>query len=132
MDYNTKQRQTILDFLMKSNSHVTAAEIEKHLSDCGKKVGTATIYRYLNKLLAEGLVRKFSSVDGACYQYIGNGKCHTHYHFVCQSCNKLIHVECSALDTLSSHFFEKHGFKVDMGKTVFCGECSQCSEKRNM
>ena len=76
MSYNTKQRQIILDYLIKNDNHTTAADIERHLALCGKKVGMATIYRYLNKLSDEGVVRKFSSESGACYQYIKGNECH--------------------------------------------------------
>lgn len=127
MDYNTKQREIILDFLIKSESHVTVADIEKHLSECGKRVGTATIYRYLNKLTGDAVVRKFASKDGACYQYIRKG-CNSHYHFVCSDCGRLIHVECGALDKMCAHVLGDHGFKIDMGKTIFCGECQECAE----
>ena len=127
MDYNTRQREIILEFLIKSESHVTVADIEKHLAECGKRVGTATIYRYLNKLTCDGAVRKFQSDDGACYQYIGKD-CHSHYHFVCSDCGKLIHVKCDALDKICEHILGDHGFKIDMGRTVFCGECEECAE----
>jgi len=126
MSYNTKQRQIILDFLIENNNHVTVSDIEKHLTIQGKKVGTATIYRYLNKLLGEGLVRKFSADEGACYQYIGDGKCAHHYHFVCNECGRLLHVECQELDGIFSHISKEHSFNIDMSQTVFCGECKQC------
>ncbi len=126
MDYNTKQREIILDFLIKSENHVTVADIEKHLSECGKRVGRATIYRYLNKLTGDGVVRKFASEEGAFYQYVRKD-CHSHYHFVCNDCGKLIHVQCDALDKMCAHVLGDHGFKIDMGKTIFCGECSECA-----
>lgn len=126
MSYNTKQRQIILDFLRENNGHITVSDIEKHLAFQGKKVGTATIYRYLNKLLSEGIVRKFASDEGACYQYTGDGNCLHHYHFVCNECGKLLHVECSELDSIFSHISNKHSFNIDMSQTVFCGECDEC------
>ena len=126
MSYNTKQRQIILDFLKENTGHITVSDIEKHLALEGKKVGTATIYRYLNKLLSEGIVRKFTSDEGACYQYVENGKCAHHYHFVCTECGKLLHVECSELDDIFSHISNEHSFNIDMSQTVFCGECEEC------
>ena len=45
MSYNTKQRQIILDFLMKNDTHTTAADIEKHLALCGNAYSSEYSYK---------------------------------------------------------------------------------------
>ena len=128
MAYNTKQRQLILNYLIsKQDSHVTASDIISHLYQNNTRVGTATVYRFLEMLVSDGKVRRYNSKDGACFQWAG-GECADHYHFICNKCGNLYHIECESLDKISSHISERHGFKVDMSNTVFCGECAGCAE----
>ena len=131
--YKTKQRQAILDYLIDyKTSHVTVSNISEHLEKEGARVGVTTIYRHLDKLLEQGLVRKYQ-VDGttsACFQYADQGsECMEHFHLKCEKCGRLIHLNCSKTAELCRHIFEKHDFEIDFFRTVFYGLCSEC--KRN-
>ena len=112
--------------------HVTASEIIAYLS-CGENsVGSATIYRYLDKLVSGNIIRKFylDEKTGACYQMAeDNAECHEHFHLKCINCGKLYHIDCSYMKSLNSHIFEHHGFKVDNSKTVLYGKCEECEIK---
>ena len=126
MAYNTKQRQGILDFLKsKQDTHVTVNDIILHLNQNNTRVGTATVYRFLEMLVKDGKVRRYDSSDGACFQWAG-GECASHYHFICNKCGNLYHIECESLDKMSSHISDSHGFSVDLANTVFRGECAKC------
>jgi len=131
--YKTKQRELILNYLIKNrDEHITADDVSDHLRQQGTSVGKATIYRYLDKLVAANVVRKFALGKGssACYQYIGEAQgCMAHYHLMCTGCGKLIHMECSDLDRIFCHLSEKHSFKADPAKTIVYGECQECSRK---
>lgn len=130
MAYNTRQRELILGVLKSSNSHLTAQDIIVKLNSSGLSVGSATVYRYLDKLVESGEVRKYIIEEGksSCYQYIGNEKdCTEHYHLKCSECGKLLHVECDYLDKVESHIFEHHGFSLNSSKTVLYGVCAECS-----
>ncbi len=129
--YKTRQRQAILDFLIeKKDEHVTVGNISEHLEKDGAKVGVTTIYRHLDKLLEQGLVRKFT-VDGttsACFQYADQAeKCREHFHLKCEKCGRLIHLNCSRTAELCSHIFDEHGFEIDFFRTVFYGICKECA-----
>lgn len=128
--YKTKQRQAILDYLMENKEkHVTAASISEHLALDGTRVGTTTIYRHLDKLLEQGLVRKYT-VDGttsACFQFADKDEqCREHFHLKCEKCGKLIHLNCSRVKALCDHIFDEHGFEMDFFRTVFYGVCGDC------
>lgn len=128
--YNTKQKENILAFLKSSGDcHKNVREISDYLASNGTPVGTATIYRQLEKLMAEGLVRKFTVDDktGACFQYTGrDGGCDEHYHLKCTKCGKLIHLSCDYLSGMSEHILKNHGFVVNSSRTVFYGICREC------
>lgn len=128
--YNTKQGETLLRFLKENSSrHFTAAEIETQLAITGEKLGKATVYRRLDRLVEEGLVRRFVADDAksCCYQYIGDEHCKEHFHLKCYKCGELLHVECDYLDKMQAHIFEHHGFTVDREKITICGVCEKCS-----
>jgi len=131
MAYNTKQKEAVLACLKEhSEGHVHAADIAEHLAKAGSKVGLTTIYRQLDKLVEEGIVKKFvTEGSSACYQYVGDGHCGEHFHLKCESCGKLIHLKCRTFDRLSAHILEEHGFLSDPGRTTLYGICGDCRAK---
>ncbi len=130
-DYKTKQRALIISYIKNCPlPHITAADIEAHLRAAGEKVGMATVYRQLEKMVETGEVRKYILENGACYQYVGsNEHCREHFHLKCLSCGKLLHISCSLLNSLAPHILEHHGFEVDNSRTVMYGLCRECREK---
>lgn len=130
MSYNTRQRELILEYI-KSNAenHLTADAIALALKS--EQVGKTTVYRYLEKLCEQHIVRKYILSEGksACYQYAGGADCHDHFHLKCLKCGKLIHLECGHLKDIESHIKSDHGFIIDSSRTVFYGVCSDCANK---
>lgn len=132
-EYKTRQREAILNFLIENkDSHVTVNDISEHMEEKGNHVGVTTIYRHLEKLLEQGLVRKYT-VEGttsACFQYSHADKdCREHFHLKCEKCGKLIHLECNRLNDISGHIYDEHGFRIDLFRTVFYGICGECAKK---
>lgn len=133
--YHTRQRDQILQYLIAhQNAHVTAEQIATHLRSRQFSIGKATIYRYLDKLVSQGRVRKFYLEEGAgaCYQYIDEaGQCQEHFHLKCVDCGVLIHLHCDTLSQIHEHIRQEHGFIVDPSRTVFYGQCAACREKQD-
>ena len=131
--YRTKQREAILQYLENSSSrHVSIEDVLDHLKAAGEKVGRTTIYRYMEKLTSEGVLRKYyiEECAGACYQYVEPWEaCREHFHLKCLKCSKLFHLECDYLNQIGEHILTHHGFEVDHTKTVFYGICKDCKEK---
>lgn len=128
--YKTKQREAILEYIVDNkDKHVTADEIISRFSKQENPIGKSTVYRYLDKLCNENIIRKFN-IDGsssACYQY-GNGDdcCQEHYHFKCLACGDLFHVSCKLMNGIKEHVMAEHDFAIDNRKTVFYGMCGKC------
>ncbi len=135
MAYQTAQSRRILAVLRENKArHLTAEEVYLLLKEQGTPVGQTTVYRHLEKLCAEGTLRKFAGADGggACFQFAENGAvCKEHYHLKCTSCGALLHAECDFLDELSAHILADHGFTIDGSRTVLYGLCAACAEKEN-
>ena len=126
--YNTRQKEKLIDYLVRNKEkHTNVQEISIYLAAEGTPVGTATIYRQLDKLVESGTVRKYSfdGKVGACYQYIDKEhECHEHFHLKCLVCG--IHLDCDHLMSINRHIEEHHGFVIDPSQTVFYGRCADC------
>ena len=131
--YNTRQKEKLLDYLISNkDKHTNVQKISAYLTAEGTPVGVATIYRQLDKLVENGLVRRYTidGKTGACYQYIDESQdCMSHFHLKCIKCERLIHIDCGHLKGISEHILAHHGFTVDSSKTVFYGVCEACMEE---
>ncbi len=128
-EYSTKQRSVILDFLKSTSDHVTASDILRYFKEKDIKISTATVYRTLDKLEGEGILKKMNLGDGlgACYQYTRDSSCTQHFHLKCIECGELIHLSCEFLAEMEKHIFSEHSFTISAGRTVIYGKCAKCS-----
>ena len=128
--YRTRQQEELLRYLKAApGRHHTAAEIHAHFAAAGQPIGTATIYRQLERFTDEGIVRKYvlETGESACYEYVEQADhCTAHFHCKCEQCGRLIHLDCDELREIRTHLLEHHGFAWNAGKTVFYGLCDQC------
>lgn len=129
--YNTKQREKILSYLKENkDSNITAEEILNYFNSVGENIGKATVYRFLNSLVKQNVVKKYM-VEGrncSCYQYIEEQNCDSHYHLKCEKCNKIIHLECNEFKEIQKHISKEHNFELDSIKTVLYGICKNCKQ----
>lgn len=130
--YHTRQRKEIIKYLEENvGSHLTPDDIANALPD----VGRSTIYRTLERLEQEGIVRRFAGASGrsACFLYIGEaGPCREHFHLKCLDCGKLIHLNCARLSECQAHILAEHGFAPDLARTLIYGRCLECSRKETV
>ncbi len=130
--YQTRQMKELREFLASTDGkHVTVKDICRYFDEAARPVGTATVYRNLEKLVEEGIVAKYSAdpSDSACFSYMGSGEecCHpVCFHLKCQKCGRLIHLECDEITRLSEHMLRAHGFELNPVRTVFYGLCEDC------
>ncbi len=127
--YRTRAQEELLTYLKTApGQHHTAAEIREHFAGQERPIGTATIYRQLERFVQEGSVRKYVIGPGecACYAYAEDQQCASHFHCRCDVCGRLIHLDCDELREIQTHLLEHHGFAWNAGKTVFYGICDQC------
>jgi Fur family ferric uptake transcriptional regulator len=132
--YKTKQREILLDCLRNhKDQHINVEQVLEHCKQAGSSVGQTTIYRYLEKLVQEGVVVKYAAADGmsSCFQYSEQaGSCQKHYHLICIDCGQMVHLQCDYLDDLSVHIQKEHQFVLDSFKTVLYGHCQTCMTTR--
>lgn len=131
--YQTKQKKAILDYLTQSSKqHVTIPQIAKHLKDVGVSVSIPTIYRCMDALVADGVVKKYvlDGNAGSCFQYEDDSVGPENlFHFRCCKCHELLHFQSKELQMLDAYFAKHADAKIDLAQTVFYGTCESCVKK---
>lgn len=128
--YNTAGKKALIEYMAQNRDRqFTVDELFASLSAAGTSVGKSSLYRLLERLVADGAVRKFkeSELSSAVFQYIGSDEdCYRHLHLKCAECGKLVHLECPNSVELIAHIYEEHGFSIDSKKSVLYGKCKDC------
>ena len=125
MEYKTKQRKILLDFL---NSHLDQKFTAKMIFEgLVEPISLSAIYRNLSKLEEEGLLKRFSTKGDSeiFYQYISSKCCENIFHFSCTKCKSTFHLEEDLTKKLEQVFVEQN-FLIDKNKTIFYGICQNC------
>lgn len=126
-NYNTKQRDEIVRFF---DQHRGKCFTAKEIIRSGEvSSGEATVYRALSKLADQGILKRFTDGNAACYQLNESESCSRHFHLKCESCGKVFHMDCDVLAVMKQHIESDHDFFVDIGKTVIYGLCGDCRDK---
>lgn len=133
--YNTGGRIRLLAFLSRNvHKQYSVEALHAALTHEGILIGKSSLYRQLQKLCGEGVVRKFRDAEKniSFFQYIGDdADCQKHLHLKCQCCGKLIHLHCDMAGELVSHIGAEHGFVIDSKKSVLYGLCKECGGQNN-
>ena len=134
--YKTRQQDLLLSFLKQTaGTHFTAEDVRRHFEKRETPLGSATIYRQLEKLVSDGRLVKYfiDEKSAACFEYTGedSAKESAHFHIKCEKCGTLIHLDCEELDKLTTHLKSEHGITLNPLRTVFYGVCKSCAENEN-
>ena len=133
MSYTTKQYQAILHCLEHRQAEAfSAADLAEELRKAACPVGLATIYRQLEKLEASGRLHKVTTQEGALYQYCPHPAAeHGCFLLRCAACGRIVHLDCTHLDSLCHHLESEHHFRIDARQTVLTGMCQSCAEQED-
>ena len=134
-EYKTKQKEALLNYIRsRGHDHLTASDIHEYLTGQGFSIGLTTVYRNLDKLVAEGTVTRYSISDNvpACYEYTGaeNGHDETCMHCICIGCGRVMHVHCHEMEHMKQHMEESHSFFLIPQRSLFYGFCEECGKTR--
>ena len=127
---NTKQREIILSVMSKKENmtHPTMQDIISKISDYDKSIGQATIYRNVNKLVEEGVLKKIPSNDGLVRYDINTS---AHGHLTCKNCNKVFDIFDENYQSLIETLERKFNIKISESNLVFNGLCEDCNSLFN-
>ena len=121
----TQQRQSIWDELCSSEEHRDAEEIYLSLRKKGVNASRATVYRTIDVLVKNKLVRKLELGDGKAL-YENKIDSHHHDHLICVKCGKIEEFMDQTIENRQDKIVEDLGFKMIRHihqLFVLCDEC---------
>ena len=126
--YKTKQKELILDCIRLHQLFYHYQRRNRSLRARHEKVGTATIYRNLDRLEEEGIITRcvIEGIDGVCYRYLQNSPENVYFFLKCEQCGDLSPIDCGELQHLYEHVIEHHHVRINPAKTVLYGLCEKC------
>ena len=124
----TRQKDVILRALDEHRVHPTADELYKYIHKEHSEIGLATVYRNLNKLAEQGIVKKIIGLDGSSHF---DSCTQPHYHFICSCCGKIHDIPMDIGVDLISKAEEFTDCKITSMEMTFRGMCRDCADKHN-
>ncbi|MBO4997480.1 MAG: transcriptional repressor [Lachnospira sp.] len=123
----SRQRESILSFLMTRQDHPTADIIYEHVRKEIPNISLGTVYRNLALLTERGEIIKLT-LDGICDRY--DATTTPHFHFQCSCCKGVSDMPIpddftNTLNTLNNTF---HGI-IEGCTSYFYGICPDCKQK---
>lgn len=111
----TPQRLAVLEALA-AEQHQSIGELRERCP----KVGMVTVYRTLDLLTEQGLVRRLDLGDGPRYELAENH----HHHMICESCGDISEFEECPLDP--ERLPQNAAFEVRSHSVEVYGRCAIC------
>ena len=124
----TRQRDLIADTLFRSAEHLSAEGVERRLREAGHPVGTATMYRTLETLVAAGLARVHDFGEGTRRYEADAGRAE-HGHLVCRQCGAVTEFEHERLERMLGFLADEHGFQLRRARVELHGLCRDCQRR---
>ncbi|MBW6480385.1 MAG: transcriptional repressor [Bacteroidales bacterium] len=102
----TPQRIIVLEALLKLNNHPTAESIIKYIKKTYPNIATATVYKVLDALTENGLIKRVKTEkDIMRYDAI----LEKHHHLYCTETDRIEDYHDEQLDRMIEDYFQKKG-----------------------
>ena len=127
MQYNTKQREVLIDFFESHHDQsFSAEEIINQLKN--DAISISAVYRNLADLENDGKIRRVakSGTHKAFYQFVDCDECKGHLHLTCTKCGKTEHLDDSNSHQIVKAVLQNSDFNLDSNSTVLYGICGKC------
>jgi Fur family ferric uptake transcriptional regulator len=122
MRRRTSQLDAIRSVFDRADRPIGPRECLTMARDDVPRLGIATVYRNVKRLVDEGWLRVVE-LPGGPDRYERAGKRH-HHHFHCRACDAVYEVESCPGDFRS---LSPHGFRLEAHELILYGLCSRCS-----
>lgn len=120
---NSKQRETILKIVKESDDHPTADMVYNRARVLINNISLGTVYRNLNLLSEQGLIKKFKIVgDNERF----DKTVIMHSHFVCKCCGKVVDIMEDSMKGFIDELSKKTDSLIERYEVSLLGTCSHC------
>ncbi len=122
----TKARQALLEIFATIHSPLSAQQLGENLRGRKIDVNKTTIYREIDFLVEQRIIREIDLLDGKKRYEILDEDSH-HHHLVCTNCSSIQCVELPKdLEALERKISQEYSFKIDGHILEFFGRCHDC------
>ncbi|WP_085830109.1 Fur family transcriptional regulator [Collinsella vaginalis] len=133
--YETRQKQSIIAVMAAhDDAFLSVDAVCELLHGHGVEVGRTTVYRTLERLVAEDRMLKVAEVRGGAAQYRiapEQAPADTEGQLRCDSCGRVLPLTCESLGAFSEHVLQEHGFAINSAASVLHGTCADCLSAAN-
>lgn len=126
----TRQRAAIMDVFSGNCELKTAGEIARYLKEQGYGVNRSTVYRNLELLTQEGILRKVALEDGVMRYETATHPGGCQHHLVCTSCGQAIEFHDCDLAVLEQKLAEQTHYLIERHRLEVYGLCPGCQPKK--
>jgi Fur family ferric uptake transcriptional regulator len=121
----TRQRRLVWDVLVAGDGeHLSAEAVIARVQAKMPGLHTSTVYRNLETLVDEGLVRRTNL--GGDRAYCEPRHDHRHHHIVCEGCGEVAHLHDDVLGRLPARIEAASRFTLGDSEVTFFGTCATC------
>ena len=122
----SRQRELILKTLHENPVHPTAEQLYQIIRDEEPTISLATVYRNLNLLADNGVIKKIEGLEGMAHF---DHQTHDHYHFLCTECHQVFDIPCDIAPDVAKIVEEKTGMSINYYDISFRGICNHCKNR---
>ncbi|HOT92140.1 MAG TPA: Fur family transcriptional regulator [Anaerolineae bacterium] len=123
----TPQRLALLEMLIESDEHPSAAQLYERLRTRFPTTSLATVYKTLNLLRDLGEVVEISFSDGDTHYDASNPT--PHIHLICTQCHRISDVAFITAPNLARELEAQTGYRITGHRFDFYGICPDCQAK---
>jgi Fur family ferric uptake transcriptional regulator len=117
----TKQKEILEETVKRFSKFFSAEEFLYEVKKKDKRMGIATVYRFLRELENSKKIHSYTCRRKRVYSTTKKSHC----HFVCEKCGKVEHFEISEVDFIEEKIKgEVCHFQIDVS-----GVCEKCKKK---
>ncbi|GCE16199.1 Fur family transcriptional regulator [Tengunoibacter tsumagoiensis] len=125
---NTRPRQLIAEHLIKlalAGSDFTTDDLWQTLRQEDPRIGRATVFRSVEKLVDVGLLNRIEFADGSHHYRVCGGS-HHHHHLTCSQCHRVVEVDLCLSPEQIATISNQTDFAIEGHTLTFFGRCKEC------
>ncbi len=126
---NTRPRRMIADrlaSLARQGEAFTTDDLWQELRQEEPKIGRATVFRSIEKLVERGLLDRVEFADGTHHYRVCGGT--HHHHLTCTQCHRVIEVDLCLPQEQLQNIGKNTDFTIEGHAITLFGRCSACRD----
>lgn len=127
---NTRPRRLIAERLIEmadNGEDFTTDELWQELRQADARIGRATVFRSVEKLVDMGLLDRVEFADGTHHYRVCNDESH-HHHLTCTQCHRVVEVDLCLPQEQLAEIGAQTRFAIEGHSLALFGRCESCRQ----